>query len=289
MKLSIIMPCYNAARMLPVQLQALSEQRWCDTWEIIVADNGCTDHSLTVLKKYESHLPIRLIDASRKRGAYFARNAALQVANGDAFLFCDADDQVGDGWLATAGQALAQHPVIMCRSDFRALNPSWTQFHDNEETRGGMAMLGFPPFCPLGGCSALGIRRSVYEAVGGFDESWRFFGDWEYSVRLFHAGYKIQFVPDAVVRYRYRTTYRSIYRQAKHWGIAYERLYKQYGRTMESDRWRWGAYLRRCKVLLKTCPTDIRHTQGRARLVYHLGWHLGLLQGSLKYAVPPVV
>ncbi|MBF2059991.1 glycosyltransferase family 2 protein, partial [Fischerella thermalis] len=43
MKVSVIIPCLNAAETIGVQLEALANQQWSQPWEVIIADNGSTD------------------------------------------------------------------------------------------------------------------------------------------------------------------------------------------------------------------------------------------------------
>ena len=64
MKLSIVIPCRNAARTIAVQLDALCAQQWRGGWEVIVADNGSTDGTQAIVEGYSRRLPgLRLIDA----------------------------------------------------------------------------------------------------------------------------------------------------------------------------------------------------------------------------------
>ena len=93
MTLSIIIPCRNAARTIEETLQALADQKWPAAWEVIVADNGSTDNLARVVAKYTLRIPhLRLVDASARRGASYARNIGVNAATGEYILFCDADD-----------------------------------------------------------------------------------------------------------------------------------------------------------------------------------------------------
>src|SRR3954452_8254427 len=117
-KLSVGIPCLNAASTLGVQLAALTRQSWPGGWEVIVADNGSTDGSREIVESYRGRLPgLELVDASDRRGQAHARNAGAAAASGDAFLFGDADDEVAPGWLAALGRALAVHEFVACRYD----------------------------------------------------------------------------------------------------------------------------------------------------------------------------
>ena len=53
MKASVVIPCYNAEKTLPEQLEAFSRQHWSESWEIILADIGIPPE---VVKQLGIHL-----------------------------------------------------------------------------------------------------------------------------------------------------------------------------------------------------------------------------------------
>lgn len=83
MKLSVIVPCWNAAPTIEDVFRGLLDQAWSDEWEVIVADNGSTDDLRHVVARYEGQLPgLRIVDASARRGAAHARNVGVKAATG---------------------------------------------------------------------------------------------------------------------------------------------------------------------------------------------------------------
>src|SRR5437763_781538 len=128
LKLSVVIPCLNAAATLGVQLAALAAQGWEGDWEVVVADNGSTDGSQAVAESYRSRLRgLKLVDASDRRGQAHARNLGAAAATGDAYFFCDADDEVAPGWLAALAGEIAKHDFVACRYDNETLNPVWVR------------------------------------------------------------------------------------------------------------------------------------------------------------------
>src|SRR5262245_24595689 len=84
-KLTVIIACFNGARTLPVQLDALRAQSWRHSWEVIVSDNGSTDDSLAVAGRCAESWPrLRVVRAADRPGKPKpnALNAALRVARG---------------------------------------------------------------------------------------------------------------------------------------------------------------------------------------------------------------
>jgi glycosyltransferase involved in cell wall biosynthesis len=285
LKLSVVIPCLNAASMIAVQLAALSRQSWPGEWEVIVADNGSTDRSRQIAESYGDRLPsLRVIDASDRRGQAHARNLGAAVATGDALLFVDADDEVAPGWLEAMGRALTVHDFVACRYDNEKLNPEWVQRTHLNPQRNGLTRYDYPPFLPHAGGGGLGVRRAVHEAVGGFDETLPALEDTDYCWRIQLAGHSFEFVPDAVVNIRHRHDLGSIYRQGVSYGKHNVLIYQRYrSRGMPRLGWLPGL-LRWAKLILKT-PLMVLTREGRARWAWQLGWRVGRIEGCLEHKV----
>jgi glycosyltransferase involved in cell wall biosynthesis len=284
MKLSVIVPCRNAAHTISVQLDALAGQRADCPWEVVVADNGSTDRTRAIVERYTDVLPgLRIVDASARPGQPHALNAGARAATGDAFLFCDADDEVGSGWLAAMGSALREHEFVACRIDPRKLNEPWVCAGHGYSQWHGLQRISLFPWIAHAGGGTLGIRRSVFEAVGGFDEELPVLHDTYLCLRVQFAGTALHFVPEAVVHVRYRHTFRGIYLQARAYAEYGVLLYKKslalgvppIDRPLRSGARAW-------RDLLLELPRA-RSKADRVRWVYGLGWRVGRLRGSIRY------
>jgi len=122
MKLSVIIPCFNAANMIAVQLEALANQQCSEPWEVIASDNGSTDKTVAIVEQYQKKLPnLRIVNSSELRGAAHARNVGALTAAGDALVFCDADDEVAPGWVAAMGEALSKYDFVACRREYNQI------------------------------------------------------------------------------------------------------------------------------------------------------------------------
>lgn len=99
-KISIILPIYNVAPYLDDAFQSLLNQTYSD-FEIIAVNDGSTDNSLDVIKKYAT-LDKRIKYISQtNQGQSAARNFGMQYANGDYIYFMDADDKIEKSTLKT--------------------------------------------------------------------------------------------------------------------------------------------------------------------------------------------
>ena len=286
--LSVVMPCMNNANVIGGQLAALASQRWHRDWEVVVVDNGSTDETIAVVEQHRRNLPqLQLIRATERRGASHARNVGVAAACGRAIAFCDADDRVGDGWLAAMGEALDRHTFVAARLDIAELNPPQISEMVKNPQAESLQQLEYPPhFCHASGAT-LGVRRDAHKVVGGFDEDLPYLEDTDYCIRLQRNGFQLEFLPEAVIHYRFKDHARPLFHQARHWGQYNVLMYKRYGRHIGLDR-PWRRHLSRWRALLRRIPS-LKQKQQRLTWWKTLGTQVGTLQGSLRYGVPPVV
>lgn len=101
MKVSVIMPVYNASATLRHSLESLLRQDFKD-FEIVAVDDCSSDDSGKVLEDFckENGVSLNLIRHERNRGVAAARNTALDAATGDYICWLDADDALAEGALA---------------------------------------------------------------------------------------------------------------------------------------------------------------------------------------------
>jgi glycosyltransferase involved in cell wall biosynthesis len=127
-RLSVVITCHNAAQVLGSQLDALLGQTWRHPWEIVIVDNCSTDPLLEVVKRYQRRLPqLRVIIAGARKSQAYALNAGIAQARSTAIALCDADDEVGPGWVQAMGEALLEQDAVAGRVDTQKLNPPWLQ------------------------------------------------------------------------------------------------------------------------------------------------------------------
>lgn len=95
MKVSIIVPCYNAAVFLRQTVKSMQTQTYKDI-EIILVNDCSTDSSLSIMRDLANQDPrIIIVDKPKNEGEDYARFSGIEVATGDYLTFLDADD-----WLA---------------------------------------------------------------------------------------------------------------------------------------------------------------------------------------------
>jgi glycosyltransferase involved in cell wall biosynthesis len=220
--LSVVVPVWNGMPWIEHQLLALSSQDVPAEWEVVVADNGSDDGTRACVERWSARdSRIHLQDASARRGAAAARNTGVRAARGEFLAFCDADDVVRPGWVASMLVALHDAELVAGVFDFGTLEGDPGSSPVPAATR----QLGFLPF----GLSAnLAVRREVFEAVHGFDEDLSPEEDVDLCWRLQLAGYRFAVAADAVVEKRERAAGLPTFRGAWAYGRCGPRLYVRY-------------------------------------------------------------
>ncbi len=101
MKVSIIVPVYNAEKYLEECLDSICKQSFPeDGYEVILVNDGSDDRSGQICDRYaEVYNPIRVIH-QKNAGVSAARNAGLANARGEWIVFVDSDDYVSADYLA---------------------------------------------------------------------------------------------------------------------------------------------------------------------------------------------
>jgi GT2 family glycosyltransferase len=223
---SVVVPILNAARTFPACLRALDNLRPSPD-EVILVDNGSTDDSLLMAKTFASlshSFRVQLLCAA-PRGASTARNTGIKAAGGDIIVFTDADCSPAPDWLgrllepfddhqigAVAGRVVGD-PGSTLPELFSTLYtlrlPKEPSLHDHWTPIQG----GYPT-------ANLAVRRTVLDRLEGFDESVAIYGeDYDLCARLYGAGSKLLYSPDAQVLHHHRTTLRGLLRQAYGFGL----------------------------------------------------------------------
>jgi GT2 family glycosyltransferase len=220
-KLSVIIPAYNGGEELAHGLEALAAST-CPPDEIIVVDDASTDASAFLAAKlgaFVLHLP------DGPRGPARARNHGAAAAQGDVLVFLDADVTCHPDTLDRIKTCLTNAPEIGALFGSYDAEPSApglvsrykNLLHHYIHQHGRTEASTF-----WAGCGA--IRRDVFQAVGGFDESYLSAAveDIELGARLRRGGYRIRLCPDIQVTHLKRWTFGSllsadIFRRAVPW------------------------------------------------------------------------
>jgi glycosyltransferase involved in cell wall biosynthesis len=204
-RVSIIIPCHNAAPWLEGTLDSALGQTWADV-EVILVDDGSTDDSAAIARRFESR---GLTVASQpNRGAGAARNSGLSRASGSHIQFLDADDLLAPDKIERQMERAAE-----CGPDI-VLCGSWSRFTASPADADHTSQ----PLCrdaePVDWLvekferdammhpAAWLVPRGIADRAGPWDESLSLDDDGEYFTRIVLASHGVRFCPRAVSYYR---------------------------------------------------------------------------------------
>jgi len=213
--ISIVIVNFNGRELLKQCLLTLSKTDYSN-YEIVVVDNASTDGSLTEIKKsFGSDPHIKLVENSENVGHAEGCNIGAQMTKGRYLVFLDSDTEFNaENWLwelvkvmesdETVG--LAQAKLVLAE-DKRCLDyvcvavdalGTWAATYGSKEER---LKETFEILAASSGCCI--VRREVFNQVGGFDADYFIYDDdTDLSLRARLLGYRILFVPSALVIHR---------------------------------------------------------------------------------------
>jgi glycosyltransferase involved in cell wall biosynthesis len=203
---SILIPAYNAEAWISDTLRSAVAQTW-ERKEIIVVDDGSTDQTLAIARRFESD-QLRVV-THKNQGAAATRNKALSLSRGDYIQYLDADDLMGPDKIAKQMEALGQSP-----NKRTLLSGSWGNFMyryyrtkfipsalwDNlSPVEWLVRKMGLNLYMQT---ASWLVSRELAEAAGPWDTRLLGDDDGEYFCRVLLASDGVRFVPESKVYYR---------------------------------------------------------------------------------------
>lgn len=278
--MTVILPTVGGP-WLSDQLAALAAQTRPPA-QLIVVNNGVPGAVDDVIGRWTTTMPqLELVEDRTRAMPGFARNVGAEHAKEPGLLFVDDDDVVDPGYVAAMSTALDHSELVAARVDIDSLNPpALTHRWGTMQTDGPMTHHGFLPWSIS---AALGVRRDMFDQVGGFDVSLPICEDTDFSWRAqLDNGARLAFVPDAQVAYRLRTEPRAAFRQARVWASWEVELHRRYrARGLAAVGHPLRALLRWGRPLLLL--VGARRTEDVVVAARHLGSCIGRLEGSIRH------
>jgi GT2 family glycosyltransferase len=237
-RLSVIVPAYQGAQVLPLSLSALLRSDLPkEEWELIVVDDASSDETAFIAARYADTV-VRL--PARPSGPAFARNRGFEASRGDIVVFIDADVCVHTESLRRILQVMDSDPELgavfgsydlspadtSVVSTFRNLMHHYVHHRDAGDAETFWA-----------GCGA--IRSEVFRQVGMFDE-WHYsrpqIEDIELGRRLRQHGHRIVLRPEIQGTHLKKWTLRDVVlTDFKHRGVPWTQLILQEGPNPSSQ------------------------------------------------------
>ncbi len=214
---SVVIPNWNGRHFLQSCLDSLLAQSYGDI-EIIVVDNASSDGSQALIEG--SYQQVKLITLPTNRGFTGACNIGMDTAAGEIIALLNNDTEVEASWAKEIMDAFRRHPEVGMVASKMLLFDRRDHFHTAGDCFGVDGSAGNRGawekdqgqyqneeyvFGACGGSAA--YRKSMLEQIGLFDDDFFFLlEDVDLSWRAQLAGYKVLYVPTAVVYHHLSAT-----------------------------------------------------------------------------------
>jgi GT2 family glycosyltransferase len=216
---SIVILNYNGREHYQSCLESLRHLDYpAERYEVLVIDHASVDGSAEAIR---AHFPeVRLVEAGVNLGFAAGCNFGARASSAQFAAFLNNDARVEPGWLRALVGAIDMDQGTVCAA---AKILDW-EGQEVDFVEGHLVFHGFArqthwrervgpdsfrdPRSLLFACGgAMLVERAIFLDLGGFDERfWMFFEDVDLGWRLWIAGYRVAFVPDAVTYHRHHGT-----------------------------------------------------------------------------------
>lgn len=210
LKISVYVPCYNAERTIGACLASLIAQRRKPD-EILLVDDGSTDRSLDIAKRYPG---VKIIQHAVNKGLATARNSGIRFSKGDLIASIDSDCAADPFWLQILEAEMERNPALsgvagaVNESERGTIPDRWRTYHMAQHY--GKKVVENPRF--LFGANTV-FRRGALEAAGSYPSKLRTNGeDLEICKRIYMRvpDAQLRYQPKAYVHHLRRDTFRSL-------------------------------------------------------------------------------
>lgn len=206
LRVTAVVPVYNGGRHLREAVASIVAQTEPPD-ELVVVDDGSSDGGIGVLDGVSAPFPIRVVHQEHA-GQSAARNRAIEHAQGELLAFLDQDDAWHPEHLAVLCRPFLEDPAVgWVYSDFdeidaegRTVTLSFLREHAIPHPRQTLAACLAQDLMVIPSASV--IRRTAFEALGGFDEMLQGYEDDDLYVRAFRSRWRLVFQDRALARFR---------------------------------------------------------------------------------------
>ncbi|MEM9831981.1 MAG: glycosyltransferase [Bacteroidota bacterium] len=187
LQVSVIIPVYEDIKGITLTLESLRKQSLASSiFEVVVANDGGASEVENLCDDYS----VRCIDIVPNRGAYYARNRAIEQAKADNCAFVDADITVPTHWLERGLAALEQYHYVA--GGVKIEKAKIRQIADLHEFYTAFDIRKYIQQHHFGVTANLFVRKEIFDEVGLFDERLRSSGDLEFGDRVHQYDQSIQ-------------------------------------------------------------------------------------------------
>ena len=199
---SIVITVKNEGKNLPQLMEVLMKGK--EEFEIIIVDSQSTDETKSIMEKIVTEKTnIKYIRQRCSRGQ--GRNIGVRASQGKYIIFTDGDAIPEDDWVKRMANALAHSDLVAGKT------VSLEGKGSSSLPRISLYFKGFEITLPS---MNLGIKKTLFERLGGFDESFVTAEDIDLNLRAIQSGSSWKICDECVVSHRSRNGMKAIMKQA---------------------------------------------------------------------------
>lgn len=192
--ISVIVPCYNQAQYLDECLQSVLDQTHKD-WECIIVNDGSPDNTEEIAKKWTEKDHRFKYLYKENGGLSSARNAGIEIAEGEWILPLDSDDKIGNLFLELASQQFNNNYKLIYSN---------TKFFGEKQGEWKLSEFSLPTLAAYNilTCSCF-FKKSDWRKIGGYDENFIYgLEDYDFWISLLKNGGNVYKIPKSLFFYR---------------------------------------------------------------------------------------
>jgi len=241
LQFSIIIPVYNRPQEIDELLASLTKQTYSKRFEVVVVEDGSEYSSKKIVEKYSKDLEINYF-YKENSGAGASRNFGMQQASGNYFIIFDSDCIIPPHYLEEVHKTLTQNytdafgGADAAHESFtiiqKAINYSMTSFLTTGGIRGSKKAVD--KFQPRS--FNFGISKKAFDTTTGFSDM-KIGEDIDLTFRLWENNFETQFIENAFVYHKRRSTFQQFFKQTFAFGKGRPFLNKKYPKTSKITYW----------------------------------------------------
>jgi len=196
-RISIIIPCYNHGQYVREAISSVEKCTDKHLYEMIIVNDGSTDPFTIEEMERLAHDGYQVINQVNQ-GLGRTRNNGIRAAKGDYILPLDSDNRIRPEYIYESIKILDAHPEI-------AMVYGDAEFFGDKSKRHVVGEFNLQNMMVENQIDACAVyRKSVWEAVGGYDEKMPIMGyeDWDMWMNMTFKHYKFHYVPEILFDYR---------------------------------------------------------------------------------------
>jgi len=277
----VVVPVYNAEDTIENCVKSLLETDYPkNQFEILFVNNNSNDRTLEILENYDKEINII---HENKKGPSAARNKGILNAKGKYIAFTDADCIVHKEWLANIIKPLEGKKIGIVGGKTSTIPGAnyIEQFCEKIHNHELSLKRKRPRAVSLNWAS----RKEVLQELGMFDEDFIRAQDTELSFRVFKAGYKFEYEPNAIVYHKEASTYKELFHKgylSGCYGIIFYKKHYNALKKLGHNRFNTKIYFRIVENLINIVKGK-EVDNSKCFVVFQAGRLFGRVHGWMKF------